>query len=54
MLYREVAAGERFDTLVGWLETNDIPYNLRVSNGSTHIGLSAYHWRKAEYTGIAA
>ena len=55
LIYRNAVDGERLDTLVGWAETNDVRYDLRtINNKLLEVGLSAYHWRKAEYTGVAA
>jgi hypothetical protein len=54
LIYRGVTEGERLDTLVGWAETNDVRYDLRTINNKLQVGMSAYHWRKAEYIGVAA
>jgi hypothetical protein len=54
LIYRGVVDGERLDTLVGWAETNNVRYDLRTINNKLEVGMSAYHWRKAEYTGVAA
>ena len=54
LIYRATVDGERLDTLVGWAETNDVRYDLRTINNKLQVGMSAYHWRKAEYTGVAA
>jgi hypothetical protein len=54
MIYREVNDDERFSFIVGWAETNNAHYDTRVRNGRMQIGMSAYYWRKAEYSGVAA
>ena len=54
LIYRGTVDGERLDTLVGWAETNNVRYDLRTINNKLEVGLSAYHWRKAEHTGVAA
>ena len=54
LIYRATVDGERLDTLVGWAETNNVRYDLRTINNKLEVGLSAYHWRKAEHTGVAA
>jgi hypothetical protein len=54
MIYREVNDDERFSFIVGWAETNNAHYDTRVRNGRMFVGLSAYHWRRAEYQGVAA
>jgi hypothetical protein len=54
MVYREVNDDERFSFIVGWAETNNAQYDTRVTNGRMFVGLSAYHWRRAEYQGVAA
>ena len=54
LIYRNAVDGERLDTLVGWAETNDVRYDLRTRNKTLEVGMSAYHWRKAEHTGVAA
>lgn len=54
MIYREVNADEQFSFIIGWAEMNNAHYDTRVKNGRMFVGLSAYHWRKAEYQGVAA
>lgn len=53
LIFREVCDDEQFSFIVGWAETNDAHYDTRVKNGRMYMGLSAYHWRKAEYQGAA-
>jgi len=53
LMYREVMDDERYSFIVGWAETNDAHYDTRAINGRILVGLSAYHWRKAEYQGAA-
>ena len=54
MIYREVMDDERYAFIIGWAETNNAQYDTRVKNGRVQVGLSAYHWRRAEYQGVAA
>lgn len=54
MIYREVMDDERYAFIIGWAETNNAQYDTRVINGRVQVGLSAYHWRRAEYSGVAA
>lgn len=53
MAYRDVQDDEQFSFVVGWAETNNIPYELRTAQGRMQIGMSRYHWRRAEYLGIS-
>jgi hypothetical protein len=52
MLYRLVRDDQQFETFVGWANANNAQYDTRVTNGRLYFGLSAYHWRKAEYLGL--
>ena len=54
MVYREVNDDELFAFIVGWAETNNAAYETRVKAGRMQVGMSAYHWRRAEYQGVAA
>jgi len=54
LIFREVCDDEQFSFIVGWAETNDAQYDTRAQSGRMFIGMSAYHWRKAEYQGVAA
>lgn len=53
MAYRDAHDDELFAFIVGWAETHNIPYELRTVNGRLQVGMSRYHWRRAEYTGVA-
>lgn len=53
LIYREVNDDELFAFIVGWAETNNAHYDTRTTNGRMSVGLSAYHWRRAEYQGAA-
>ena len=53
VVYREVVDSERYEFLVGWAETNDVPYFLRLVNNMPQVGMPMYFWRKAEYVGVA-
>jgi hypothetical protein len=53
LMYREIADPLFYDLLVDWLVANDVPYQLRVVNNKTQLGMPVYFWRKAEYVGAA-
>lgn len=53
LIYRNITDDETFAFIVGWAETNNVPYELRTARNLLQLGLSPYHWRKAEYVGVA-
>ena len=53
MRYKNVTADGSFLAIVKWAEINNAHYDTRVINGRIQIGMSPYHWRRAEYQGAA-
>lgn len=53
LVYRDVADPLLYELLIDWLVTNDVPYQLRVVDNKTQLGMPMYFWRKAEYVGVA-
>lgn len=53
MVFRDVMDDERFSFVIGWAETHNVPHETRVVGGRLQVGMSRYHWRKAEYLGVA-
>lgn len=51
LVFRVVPDDETMCFVIGWAETNNVRYDTRVVNSRLEIGMSAYHWRKAEWAG---
>ena len=51
LVFRVVPDDETMCFVIGWAETNNVRYDTRVVGGRLEIGMSAYHWRKAEWAG---
>jgi len=51
LIFRAVHDDETMCFVIGWAETHNVRYDTRVVNSRLEVGMSAYHWRKAEWAG---